>query len=139
MFRSNRNITNIKYLKFYEKEGRRGFMKLSKLLTLVLALSFFCAFCMVVSSSAAEKAAKAAPEKPVLSGKININTANTEQLEILPRIGTKTAQSIIEYRTQNGPFKKIEDITNVKGIGEKTLEELKGYIILEGNTTLKKE
>jgi len=94
---------------------------------------------MVVSSSAAEKAAKAAPEKPVLSGKININTANTEQLEILPRIGTKTAQSIIEYRTQNGPFKKIEDITNVKGIGEKTLEELKGYIILEGNTTLKKE
>ncbi len=94
---------------------------------------------MVVSSSATEKAAKAAPEKPVLSGKININTANTEQLEILPRIGTKTAQSIIEYRTQNGPFKKIEDITNVKGIGEKTLEELKGYIILEGNTTLKKE
>ena len=94
---------------------------------------------MVVSSSAAEKAAKAAPEKPVLSGKININTANTEQLEILPRIGTKTAQSIIEYRTQNGPFKKIEDITSVKGIGEKTLEELKGYIILEGNTTLKKE
>jgi len=94
---------------------------------------------MVVSSSAAEKAAKAAPEKPVLSGKININTANTEQLEILPRIGTKTAQSIIEYRTQNGPFKKIEDITNVKGIGEKTLEELKGYIILEGNTTLKKD
>ena len=94
---------------------------------------------MVVSSSATEKAAKAAPAKSVLSGKININNANAEQLEILPRIGTKTAQSIIEYRTQNGPFKKIEDITNVKGIGEKTLEELKGYIILEGNTTLKKE
>ena len=94
---------------------------------------------MVVSSSAAEKATKAAPEKTVLSGKININTANTEQLEILPRIGTKTAQSIIEYRTQNGPFKKIEDITNVKGVGEKTLEELKGYIILEGSTTLKKD
>lgn len=94
---------------------------------------------MVVSSSATEKAAKVAPEKSVLSGKVNINTANAEQLEILPRIGTKTAQSIIEYRVQNGPFKKIEDITNVKGIGEKTLEELKGYIILEGNTTLKKE
>jgi len=139
MFRSNRDTTKIAYLKFYEKEGRRGFMKRSKLLTLVLALTFFCAFCVVVSSSATEKAAKAAPEKPVLSGKININTANAEQLEILPRIGTKTAQSIIEYRTQNGPFKKIEDITSVKGIGEKTLEELKGYIILEGNTTLKKE
>lgn len=114
-------------------------MKISKLLTLVVAAAFFCAFCMVVSSSAAEEATKAAPAKPVLSGKININTANAEQLEMLPRIGTKTVQSIIEYRTQNGPFKKIEDITNVKGIGEKTLEELKGYIILEGNTTLKKE
>lgn len=114
-------------------------MKRSKLLTFVITLSFFCAFCMVVSSIAAEEATKAAPAQPVLSGKININSANAEQLEMLPRIGTKTAQSIIEYRTQNGPFKKIEDITNVKGIGEKTLEELKSYIILEGSTTLKKE
>jgi comEA protein len=114
-------------------------MKISKLLTLVIAVTFFCAFCVIVSSSATEKAVKAAPAKSVLSGKININNANAEQLEMLPRIGTKTAQSVIEYRTQNGPFKKIEDITNVKGIGEKTLEELKGYIILEGNTTLKKE
>jgi competence protein ComEA len=121
-------------------------MRLSKLMTIVLALTFFCAFCVVASSFAAEeaakaapeKAAKAAPEKPVLSGKININTATIEQLEMLPRIGTKTAQLIIEHRTQNGPFKKVEDITSVKGIGEKTLEELKSYIILEGDTTLKK-
>lgn len=114
-------------------------MKLSKLLTLVLAITFLCSLGMVLSSSAAEKAAKAAPEKPVLSGKININSATVEQLEMLPRIGTKTAQSIIEYRTQNGPFKKVEDLTNVKGIGEKTLEELKSFIILDGNTTLKRE
>jgi len=114
-------------------------MKFSKLFTLVLVLTCFCSFCIVLSSFAAEEAAKAAPEKAALSGKINVNSATVEQLEMLPRIGTKTAQSIIEYRTQNGPFKRVEDLTNVKGIGEKTLEELKSYIILEGNTTLKRE
>jgi len=114
-------------------------MKLSKLLILIVALTFFCSFCMVLSSFAAEKAAEPVPEKPALSGKININAATVEQLEMLPRIGTKTAQSIIEYRTQNGPFKKVEDLTNVKGIGVKTLDELKSYIILEGDTTLKRE
>ena len=119
-------------------------MKMSKMLTLVLVLTFCFSFCMILSSfavdkAAPEKAAKVAIEKPVLSGKININSANVEQLEMLPRIGTKTAQSIIEFRKQNGPFKKVEDITGVKGIGEKTLEELKNYIILEGDTTLKRE
>ena len=122
-------------------------MKVSKNFTLVLVLTFCFSFCMILSSFAAEEAAKAAPEKaaksavekPVLSGKININSANVEQLEMLPRIGTKTAQSIIEFRKQNGPFKKVEDLTGVKGIGEKTLEELKSYIILEGDTTLKRE
>ena len=114
-------------------------MKSSKVFTLLLALTCVCTFWVSPMPLEAGKTAHAASKKTVLSGKININTASMEQLEMLPRIGSKTAQSIIEYRTQNGPFKKIEDITNVKGIGEKTLEELKGYIILEGNTTLKKE
>lgn len=122
-------------------------MKISKVFTIVLAVAFCVSFCMVLSCFAAEEAAKAAPkgvakvavDKSTLSGKININSASVEQLEMLPRIGTKTAQSIIEFRKQNGPFKKVEDLTGVKGIGEKTIEELKDYIILEGNTTLKKE
>ena len=114
-------------------------MKLSKIFTLILVLAFCFSFCMVLSSFAAEKAAKAAPEKPVLSGKININAASVEQLEMLPGIGTKTAQSIVEFRSQNGPFKKVEDLISVKGIGDKTLEGVKSYIILEGNTTLKRD
>ena len=56
---------------------------------------------------------------------------------MLPRIGTKTAQSIIEYRTQNGLFEKAEDLTKVRGIGEKTVEELHNVIILKGTTALK--
>jgi len=59
------------------------------------------------------------------SSTININTATQVELETLPGIGPAKAQDIIAYRTQNGPFRKIDDITNVKGIGEKTFESLK--------------
>ena len=57
--------------------------------------------------------------------KIDINTAGVEDLIKLEKIGPAIAERIIEYRTANGPFKKIEDLTNVKGIGEKTLELIK--------------
>jgi len=60
--------------------------------------------------------------------KININTASLEELEKLPGIGPSKAQAIIDYRTNNGPFKSIEEIKNVKGIGEKTFEKLKDLI-----------
>lgn len=114
-------------------------MKLSKVFTLVLALTCLCTFWVSPVPLEAGKTAKAASKKTVLSGKININTANMEQLEMLPRIGTKTAQSILEYRTQNGPFKMVETLTNVKGVGDNTIKELESFIILEGDTTLKRE
>jgi competence protein ComEA len=92
---------------------------------------------MLLSSSPAEQTTKTPRKKPARSGKVNINTATLQQLEVLPRIGTKTAQSIIEYRTQNGLFEKADDLTKVRGIGEKTVEELQNFIILKGPTTLK--
>jgi competence protein ComEA helix-hairpin-helix repeat region len=57
--------------------------------------------------------------------KIDINTAGVEELIKLEKIGPAIAERIIEYRAANGPFKKIEDLTNVKGIGEKTVELIK--------------
>ena len=62
------------------------------------------------------------------SEKININTASAVDLDKLPRIGPKVAQRIIDYRKENGPFKKIEEIMKVKGIGEKTFAKLKELI-----------
>lgn len=62
--------------------------------------------------------------------RVNINTANSSQLETLPGIGKVKAGSIISYREQNGPFKSVEELTNVNGIGEKTMEMLRDLITI---------
>lgn len=62
------------------------------------------------------------------SGLINLNTASQAELETLPGIGPVTAQKIIQYRQEHGPFQKIEDILDVPGIGEKTFEAIKDLI-----------
>jgi competence protein ComEA len=59
---------------------------------------------------------------------VNLNTATAEQLATLPGIGDRTAQRIIEHRQKNGPFKKIEDLMNVKGIGEKSFLRFRNQI-----------
>jgi len=63
--------------------------------------------------------------------RVNINTATLAELDTLPQIGPATAQRIVDYRTKNGPFKKIEDLKNVSGIGDVTFEALRDWIIVE--------
>lgn len=68
--------------------------------------------------------------KRIMAGKVAINTATAEQLESLPGVGPALAQRIIEYRRQHGPFKSVDELLNVKGIGQKKLEALRPYVKL---------
>jgi competence protein ComEA len=61
---------------------------------------------------------------------VNINTASATELTNLPGVGAKMAARIIEYRQKNGPFKKPEDLMNVRGIGEKNFLKLKPQILV---------
>ena len=61
---------------------------------------------------------------------INLNTATREQLQTLPRIGPATAKRIIEYRETSGRFSSVEDLANVKGIGQKTLERIRHRVVV---------
>jgi competence protein ComEA len=69
--------------------------------------------------------AAAAPAPVPANDRINLNTAGVEELVTLPGIGRVYAERIVEYRTKNGPFKRVEDLLNVRGVGEKTFEKIK--------------
>ena len=68
--------------------------------------------------------------KPSASAMVNINTATVPELDGLPGIGLHMAQRIVDYRQKNGPFKKLEDLMAVQGIGEKNFLKLKPLITL---------
>ena len=75
-------------------------------------------------------AASADSGSAAVSGKININTADSTALQTLSGVGPATAQKIIDYRESNGRFSSVEDIKNVSGIGDKTYEKLKDSITI---------
>lgn len=72
-----------------------------------------------------DRAAKSAPAS------INLNTATAAQLEALPGIGPKLAERILDYRKKNGAFKKVEDLMNIQGLGEKNFLKLKPLLSVQ--------
>jgi competence protein ComEA len=69
---------------------------------------------------------------------VNINTATKEELTSLKGIGEKRAQDIIDYRTKNGAFKSVDDLEKVPGIGPGTMKQIRSQISTTGKTTIDK-
>lgn len=91
-----------------------------------------CAWLISVPFASAQQAtgATAVPAKAT----INLNTATQADLESLPGVGPRMAERILEYRQKNGGFKKVEELMNVKGIGEKAFLKLKPLVAVPPKT-----
>jgi competence protein ComEA len=81
----------------------------------------------------AARAGSAAKVRATAANPVNLNSASVAQLQTLPGIGASTAQRIVDYRQKNGSFKKIEELMNVKGIGEKSFLKLKPLITVSAD------
>jgi len=91
------------------------------------ALGGWLSLLLLIGALAPVAAAAPAPP-PARDTLVNINTASVDELVSLPGIGKAYAQRIVDYRTKNGPFKRIEDLLNVQGIGDKTFEKIRSRL-----------
>jgi len=101
-------------------------MPFTSLLKRVCILSLFCSTLLLGTTMSF------AGQMP-----INLNSATSAQLETLPGIGPELAERIMEYKKENGDFKNVQDLSKVKGIGEKKLAMLKDSIIVEKSSKKK--
>lgn len=95
---------------------------------------FVIAFLLASASLAAMPETTPGANAP--AGVVNINTASAQELSLLPRVGAKVAQRIIDYRNEHGKFAKTSDLMQVKGIGDKSFQNLSAYLTVDGKTTL---
>src|SRR5262245_21415017 len=100
-----------------------------KMTAIVLTLGLVTA--VTFAQEAPRASSRGAATSPAPAGApINLNTATVAQLETIPGIGKATAERILEYRQKNGGFKKVEDLMNVRGIGEKSFLKMKPLITI---------
>ena len=76
-------------------------------------------------------------DRAPLTGVVNVNTATMEELQLLPGIGEARARAVITMRKEQGGFKSLNDLLQVKGIGEAGLDRLRPHLTVSGRTTAK--
>ena len=92
------------------------------------SLVLLCAF--VAVSAGMASAATGVDSEPPSDRPVDINTAGTEQLTEIPGIGEAMARRIVDWRDEHGPFRRVEDLMKVKGIGEKSLEKMRPHVTI---------
>jgi competence protein ComEA len=105
-----------------------GSLRRFSMLRLLASLALAVAFAAQPAAQAAQKAAAPRNDAKPAVATINLNTATAAELEKLPGIGQKVAARIVEYRQKNGPFKKVEELMNVQGIGEKSFLQFRSQL-----------
>ncbi len=99
--------------------------RLQVVIAILIALSFCVPATMGFAASTAGAKAKAST---ALSKKVDVNSATKDQLMTIPSIGKVTEENILSFKKKNGEFKKLDDLLNVKGIGEKTLKKISEHL-----------
>jgi len=146
MFLANRTAALADSLFFLNRTNRPNPLKEKhdmKLHKSLLALTVAALTFGTVTATRAESAVRPASTTPTTSvaapkansGVVNINEATADQLERLPGIGPSRAQAIVNFRKTH-PFKRIEDLQRIKGLGKKSWNRLRPLIALSGPTTL---
>jgi comEA protein len=97
-------------------------------ITLIVLTLGFAAPALIASGGQDAPTRQTPKPAPAEGPALNLNSATAAELEKLPGVGPATAVRIVEYRQKNGAFKKVEDLMNVRGIGEKTFLALKPLI-----------
>jgi len=93
-----------------------------------IMIAAIAAIALSAAAAGAQGRATAPKATATAAAPVNLNTATLDQLATIPGIGVKTAERIIAYREKNGGFKKIEDLMNVSGVGEKSFLKMKPLI-----------
>jgi competence protein ComEA len=102
--------------------------------TLITAL--MGALVLTVAAQAAAQSRSTDDSRPAAAGVVNINTATAEQLSLLPGVGPTRAQAIIAARERR-PFRSVRELQRVRGIGWSTVQRLRPYLTVSGETTLR--
>ncbi|MFT6904699.1 MAG: competence protein ComEA [Oleiphilaceae bacterium] len=102
----------------------------NKLIYRLLLISLLFVLSPTQQVLAADKSVEATVVSVNMTEKINVNTANSNQLAVIKGLGKKKAQAIVDYRQQNGDFVSLGDLIKVKGIGKSTLQKIEPFVTL---------